>query len=133
MDLKQLRTLAQDAGFVLNPIGELVTSAPTSDATMPLAKFADLATKEQARELRKMRKALRELSDSVLWYLHWMDKSIGPDKTIPHDVSAKLGKAAAFLDRQNDGARRFALDLPITAEGKRKAAEKLASLFSPAN
>lgn len=78
-----------------------------------------------AQEARRLKRALRELSDTVLLFLHWMDNTVGPNKEIPRELSAKLGKACTFLDMQNDGARRFHLGLSITAEGKKKAAEGL--------
>lgn len=90
------------------------------------------ATLRAARaDARKTKKALRELSDTVLMFLHWMDNTVGPDKSIPRDLSAKLGKACTFLDMQNDGARRFHLGKSITADGKKKDAEALRGLLSP--
>ena len=84
--------------------------------------------KAAKQEARRLKRALRELSDSVLVFLHWMDNTVGPNKEIPRELSTKLGKACTFLDIQNDGARRFHLGLSITAEGKKKAAEDLRKL-----
>lgn len=80
------------------------------------------------QEARRLKRALRELSDTVLLFLHSMDSEIGPDKTIPRDVSTKLGRACTFLDMQNDRARRFSLNLPITAAAKQRAASELQNL-----
>ena len=81
-----------------------------------------------ALEARRLKRALRELSDTVLVFLHWIDSEVGPNKDIPRELSTKLGKACTFLDMQNDGARRFQLGLSITAQAKLKAALDLRKL-----
>jgi hypothetical protein len=87
--------------------------------------------REAQKAARDNKKALLELSDTVLMFLHWMDAVVGPEKSIPRDVSTKLGKACTFLDMQNDGARLHRLGKSITAEGKKKDAMKLRGLLAP--
>lgn len=76
------------------------------------------------REARAMRTALTRLSDSVLMYLHAMDTTIGPDKTIRRDISEWLGNTCGALELQNDLARQ-ALGVAFSADGKAKALKKL--------
>lgn len=45
MNYADLQRLAQDAGFVINALGEIVVPAPGSDATEFLRRFAVLAKK----------------------------------------------------------------------------------------
>jgi hypothetical protein len=54
---RALIKLAEDAGFVLNPIGQLVVPAPHDDATVYLERFlkAALAQREQVGELPLIR------------------------------------------------------------------------------
>lgn len=97
------------------------------------AKCADAGKRlrEAQKAARDNKKALAELSDTVLMFLHWMDSTVGPDKGIPRELSTKLGKACTFLDMQNDGARRHRLGRSITAEGKKKDALALCGLLAP--
>jgi hypothetical protein len=66
MTNKKLAQLAQDAGFVVNALGEICVAAPGYDATKALKKFAALVAAPE----RESRKALsRELRDVVDWTL----------------------------------------------------------------
>lgn len=101
-------------------------TAPKTRATR--GSTSGTARNTGAQEARRLKRALRELSDTVLVFLDWMDSTVGPNKEIPRELSTRLGKACTFLDMQNDGARRHYLGLSITAAAKQKAARDLRKL-----
>jgi hypothetical protein len=107
---------------------EATPAAPAVGTPVDRQVKALAPKRTDAQEVRRLKLALRELSDSVLVFLHWMDSTVGPNKELPRELSTKLGKVCTFLDMQNDGARRFHLGLSITAEAKLKAARELRKL-----
>lgn len=66
MTNKKLAKLAQDAGFVVNALGEIVVAAPGCDAAKALKAFANLVL---APELEARKALSRELKDVVDWTL----------------------------------------------------------------
>ena len=74
---------------------------------------------------RNLKHYLQELSAAVSLTVHHIDKRFRRDKDIPYKASGDLARISNGLDLQNDIARRYALNLSITAEGKKKFVEKL--------
>lgn len=65
MNLAQVRSLAQDVGFVLNPVGQLVVPAPEHDATKYLRKFAKRLT-EVERGMPPARDVTQEMLNAAM-------------------------------------------------------------------
>lgn len=79
--------------------------------------------KSVCRECRKKQKDLKNLSDSILIFLHFLDQ-IG--NTIDdQEVGSKIAKLATALDMANDRARFFALGVDYRRDDKAKAVAKL--------
>jgi hypothetical protein len=66
MTNKKLASLAQDAGFVVASLGEIVVAAPGCDAAKALKAFAKLVL---APELEARKALSRELKEVVDWTL----------------------------------------------------------------
>jgi len=87
--------------------------------------------KETKKELLKLRRELRSLSDAILFYLDKVDEIFMSDKTIPDDVGKKVARLSNELDFANDSVRHFALHLGISKKDKEKAVAKIRKSVNP--
>jgi hypothetical protein len=83
-------------------------------------KYLDLQ-----RERGKLRKDLQTLSDSILIYADWMDRKIGPEKSISRPISSLIGKSLNALEMVNDRVRFGSLGVDFRKDDKKRAVEKL--------
>jgi len=83
-------------------------------------KYLDLR-----KERGELRKSLQSLSDAVLLYSDWMDKKIGPDKSISRPVSSLIARGLNALNWVNDQARYGPLGVDFRTDDKDKVIEKL--------
>lgn len=81
--------------------------------------------KELERTIRKQKKALADLSNTILLYLDALDTAVATRRDIPHDVSSWLGQSAAKLDSANDSVRYFTLGVDYRKDNKKKAVAKI--------
>ena len=87
--------------------------------------------KETKKELLKLRRELRSLSDAILFYLSEVDEIFMRDKTIPDEVGRKFARLSNKLDFKNDSVRHFALHLGISKKDKERAVAKIRKSAGP--
>jgi len=77
------------------------------------------------RELRRLRRDFRTLTDQVLLFLDALDAAAMKDLTVPRPASERLAKLANALDLANDQARYFGLGLDYRRDNKPLAVARL--------
>jgi hypothetical protein len=100
-------------------------TAEISDAARKLSEMRQVRSGgtnggrgESSAEARKYKRALTNLTDAVLIYLHQKDGLLMKEKSIPRELSANLGKISTYLDMENDRARFFALGIDYRKDNK---------------
>jgi len=80
---------------------------------------------EDQKEIRRLKKHLQDLTDSVLLYIAAVDAEVGPDETILSGQSKRLAQLTNALEIQNDRARYFGLNVDHRKDDKGKVIKKL--------
>ncbi len=80
---------------------------------------------------KKTKKALQDLSDSILLYASALTDMVGDRHDVPRDVSSWLGKTISTLEMQNDQVRFFTLGVDFRKDNKQKAVAKIIKKRSP--